>query len=213
KKSEFKHLPYPPVEMLDIIGNQLELDETYHFKKRDAKKLKTVLLDVKKRGTLPGILRHLPSIVGLLLKYHLSIDSITALFGKYCSSWGEKQTSYRFDGYKDSQKVISNAKGAIFEKKLWVAADSGKLVEDATYDVTRIVVKCTNQNDNVLPYDNSVVTVKTNGVVDIIGADTFALVGGQRAVWVKTNGKSGKAVVTIESEGREQVVELDVEKK
>lgn len=211
--SEFKHLPCPPVEMLDIIGDQLEKDEKYHFKKRDAKKLKIILLDVKKFGTLGGILKHLPSIAKLLLKYRLSIDGITALFGKYCSSWGEKQVSYRFVGCIKGKEVIVNEKGSIYQKKLFVKADCDNLVEDSTYDAVRIVIKATNQFDNVLPYDNSVISVTTNGIVDIIGPSTFALLGGQRAVWVKTNGKSGKAEVNFDCDGIKQVVALQVQKK
>lgn len=213
KKSEFKNLAFPPVEMLDIIGDQLERDEQYHFKKRDSKKLKTILLAVKKYGTLPGILRHLPSIARLLMKYKLSIDSVSSLFGKYCSSWGQKQVSYRFEGYMGDKMVVSNEKGAIYKKELSVKADSLALEENATYDVTRIVIKAVNQFGNVCPYDNSVVTVETNGIVDVIGGNTFALIGGQRGLWVKTNGKSGLGKVTIMSEGKKQEIEIAVVKK
>lgn len=213
KKSEFKFLPFPPVEMLDIIGNQLEYDDKYKFSKRDAKKMKNVLLTIKKSGTIVGIIKKLFSIAGLIIKYRLSIDSVTELFGKYCSSWGQKQVSYRFEGYTNGQKVIETEKGAIYEKKLYVKSDRDSLIEDKTYDVVRVVIKATNQFDNVCPYDNSVVRVKTNGIVDIIGDDTFALIGGQRAVWLKTNGKSGIAQVVIECDGKSQTIKLNVEKK
>ena len=94
-----------------------------------------------------------------------------------------------------------------------VKADSEQLVEDDTYDVTRIELLALDGNGNRLPFANNAVTVTAEGPVSVIGPDTFALVGGDRAFWVRTTGKSGKARVTVEAENLgAHTVELNVTK-
>lgn len=209
----FKHMPMPPVPLYDVIGDQLEKDTTYKFSKRYCNKLKKALLDVKKYGTIGGILRHIPTLLTGLTRYHLSVDSITMMFGKFVTSWGGKQVSYKFEGYMGDEKVITVEKGSVFTPSLYAAADSTELEEKDTYDVTRVEIKSVSQYGNVLPYDNSVVEIKTNGIVDLIGPKTVAMIGGQRAFWIKTNGKEGKAVVTLTSDTLgKKVLEFDVKK-
>ena len=99
-------------------------------------------------------------------------------------------------------------------KSLFVKADKNYLIEDETYDVVRIELKAVSQYGNVLHYDSSVINVETNGIVDVIGPKQIALLGGQRAVWVKTKGLSGKAVVRFTSDDIEtKEIEIDVKKK
>lgn len=213
KKSKlFKYMKFPPIELDDTIGDQLEKDEI-GFSKRDAEKMKKALQAIKEYGTIGGILRHPFALLGNLIKYKLSVTSITLLFGKYVTSWGSKQSSYKFEGCIDGKPVVSVEKGSVFETDLYVAADSTKLVEDETYDVTRIELKAVSQYGNVLPYSNEVVTVETSDNLEVIGPKTIALIGGQRAVWVKTNGKDGKAEVKFTSALGNKTVSIDITKK
>ena len=213
-KSPFKYMPMPPVVLYDVIGDQLEKDEKYHFTKRDANQIKRALLAVKKYGTIGGIIRHPYALLKNLVKYGLSVDSITTLFGQYVTSWGGKQVTYKFEGYMGDKLVVTTEKGSVYKASLYAKADKDSLVEADTYDTVRVVLKAQSQYGNVLPYDNSVVKVSTNDVVEVIGPKDFALMGGQRGFWVKTKGKSGKAIITIESNTLgNQVIELDVEKK
>ncbi len=48
---------------------------------------------------------------------------------------------------------------------------------------------------------------------DVIGPENVAMIGGQRAFWIKTKAKEGKAVVTLTSETLgTQVLTFDVRK-
>lgn len=213
KKAPFKYLPVSPVVLEDVIGNQIENSKEYKFTPGDAKMLKRSLLAVKKYGTVGGIIRHPIALLHLLTKYHLSVDSVTALYGKFVTSWGGKQVSYKLEGYIDGKKVAETEKGAVSETQLYVKADSTSLVEKDTYDVTRIEIKALSQLGNVLPYDNSVVEVEASDGLEIIGPTKIALIGGQRAVWVKTTGKSIKATVAFKSSTLgEKTIEIDVKK-
>ena len=212
KKSQFKHMPMPPVLLDDVIGNQLESDER-NFTKRDADNIKRALLDVKKYGTVGGIIRHPFTLIKALVKYKLSVDSITVMFGKYVTGWGGKQVSYIFEGYIAGEKVITVGKGAVHSKSLEVKADRSTLTVGDTYDAVRVAVRMCSQTGNTLVYDNSVVDVETEGDIQVIGPSRFALIGGQRAFWVRSTGGEGKARVKVTCEGREETVELDIVKE
>ncbi len=212
KKSQFKHMPMPPVLLDDVIGNQLESDER-NFTKRDADNIKRALLDVKKYGTVGGIIRHPFTLIKALVKYKLSVDSITVMFGKYVTGWGGKQVSYIFEGYIAGEKVITVGKGAVHTKSLEVKADRSTLTVGDTYDAVRVAVRMCSQTGNTLTYDNSVVDVETEGDIQVIGPSRFALIGGQRAFWVRSTGGEGKARVKVTCEGREETVELDIVKE
>lgn len=210
KKSEFPHLPHPPIELYDIIGDQIE--KMNKFSKHDSNLLKIFLLDIKKYGTMPAIFHHPFSIVKLMLKYHLQINDITALFGKFIQGWGgENSSEYTFEGIKGDQ-IVSVTKTCVMTSTLWAKADNTELTEQDTYDTTRIAIKALSNGGNVLPYANDVVHISTDEKLEIIGEADIALIGGQRAVWIKTCGKSGKAIVTLESAIGTQKIELDIKK-
>lgn len=213
-KSPFPHIPMPPVYLNDTIGDQLKHDETYRFSDSDADKLKRALLAVKKFGTFGGIFRHPFTFIKSLIKYKLSIDSITMLFGKYVTSWGGKQITYKFEGYMNGKHVITTEKGSVNDVQMEVAASTSQLIEDATYDTARIQIRALSQCGNVMPYDCSVINVTSNGIVDVIGPDQFSLIGGQRGFWIKTKGIGGKAELTIQSPTLgKQTLTFDVVKK
>ena len=213
EKSEFKHLPYPPVILEDIIGDQIEKQMQYKFSKKDAKRVKKALLDIKRYSPLGAALRNPFSLIKVMTVYKLNMGDMTELYGKYVTSWGGKQCSYKFEGYKNGEKVCEVEKGAFNSTYLDAVADSDTLVEGDTYDVTRIVVKALSNYKNVLPYDYSVIKIQTNDVVEVLGPKEVALMGGQIAFWVRTKGKEGKAKVKITNDklGTKEIY-LDVKK-
>ena len=83
------------------------------------------------------------------------------------------------------------------------------LEEGATYDVTRVELVALDQNGNRVPFANHVINVKVDGPAKVIGPDSFALIGGARAFWVRTVGKKGEITLTITGENLpEQTVTL-----
>lgn len=216
KQKDFKHIPNPPIKLYDIIGNQIEKSGRFGKNKRAAKQMKNILLKTRDKGTAAAIIRYPFTALWLMIRYKLTIAEITEMFGKYATNWGAKQASFKFEGYnKDGKLICSTEKAAAYKKELTVKADSNKLIEEDTYDVTRIVVKAVSQCNNVLPYCNDVISVKTEGPIEIIGPSEFSLIGGQRAFWIRTQAKTAKAKVIISSKemNEEKVLEFDIEKK
>ena len=210
-KKAYPHLPHPPISPLDFIGNSLVTDDGLDEKTANA--LKNALVAANKYGFIMPP-QHYAEVVYAFLHGRMKFQQIYDIVTKYFANWGAEQITYRYDGYKDGRLVKSITRTAVTETALSVRADSTNLTEDDTYDVTRIELIAQDGNGNQLPFANHTVKVTTEGPVSVIGPDTFALVGGDRAFWVRTAGKSGKAVVTVEAENLGvYTVELNVVKK
>lgn len=190
----FGHLPHPPIIVDDLIGSLIKDQE--RFSPKDAETIKRLLLKFVEKGNKLPLLDQLK--MGLLfLKYKMDMAEGARLYGKYIASWGEKSTQFRFDGYKAEALVCSVMKDTSRPPRLSVIADDDSLHEGATYDVTRICLQMTDANDQPLHYANHVIAVQVDGPLEIIGPQMFALIGGQRAFWLKTIGKTGQANVSI----------------
>ena len=122
------------------------------------------------------------------------------IFGTYVSNWGGSRICFRFDGYREGKLVKSVIKSTSSAVSLDIAADSRDLTEGQTYDVTRVVLKVLDQNGNLLNYANDALTLEAEGPIEIIGPKCISLIGGVRAFWIKTAGRSGKAVIRVSSE-------------
>lgn len=210
-KNKYAHLPHPPILPEDYIGDSLEKDEGLN--PTSAKYMKKAMVAAAKYGYVMPPHHYLELAAGVVTGA-MPIPKVVDLVTKYFANWGDEQVAYRFDGYKDGRVVKSVTKTAVLSKHLTAFADSYELVEDKTYDVTRIELRCEDQNNNLLPFANNAIKVTIDGPAKIIGPDHFALIGGDRAFWIRTVGKSGEITVTIEAEGlNSQVIKLQAVKK
>lgn len=193
----FPNLKHPPVRIDDFIGDLLTKYENISAK--DSPRMKNILRHASKYGMNLPMSSKL-AMGRLMLKYKLSMDDGMRLFGTYVSNWGGQRISFRFEGCKNGQIVKSVVKSTSESTHLEVRPDSRELIEADTYDVTRIVVRALDQNDNLMNYASDAMVVETEGPIEIIGPKCIALIGGARAFWIKTAGRSGRALVRIKSE-------------
>ena len=147
-----------------------------------------------------------------MTRYKMKFDDAYMLFGKYIGNWGGKVTKFRFDGIKNGEVVKTVIKSAMTESKLIVDVSSNELIEDATYDVTAIRIKVTDENGNVLAFYNKPAVIETSGPVEILGPALADINGGMGGVYIRSTGVSGKATVkiTLPDQNLSSVVELDV---
>lgn len=210
-KDKFPNLPHPPILPADMIGDSLIKEEG--LAPEVAEPLKNALVAASCYGYIMPP-QHYLEIAYSFLKGKMSFTEIADIVTKYIANWGDEQVSYRFDGYKDGYLVKSVTRSAVNGKKLVVKADSDTLVEDKTYDVTRVELVCKDLNDNRLPFASNAISVNVDGPAKVIGPTEFSLIGGARAFWLRTVGKSGNVKVTVKGEDLEkQVLDFVVEKK
>jgi len=196
-KDLYPDLPHPPVVISDFIGNQLVEHEK--FSKKDSDRVKSILKAYTNYGfDMP--IKYKIKMAYIMLKYKLKFEDATILFGKYLGDWGNELTMYEFEGFLHQKPIKKVIKGTNYQSKLSVIADSLQLVEDITYDATRIVVRCLDEFGNDLIYANNTIQISVSEELEVIGPKSISLIGGSIAFWVKTNGKSGVGKVSIHSD-------------
>ncbi len=198
-KKDFPYLPHPPICPADYIGDSLEKEEG--LDKKTAKGLKDALVAAGKYGYIMPPQNYL-KVVYSFLHGKMTVPQIMDIVTKYFANWGDEQTSYKFEGYKNNKLVKVCEKTAVNSVHYEIVCDKNVLTEDETYDVTKITIKAVDQNGNRLFYNNDVIKTEITGPAEIIGPSDFSLIGGVRAFWVKSNGKKGLSTIKISVNGK-----------
>jgi beta-galactosidase len=106
--------------------------------------------------------------------------------------WGD----LRIDGYIGGKQVISrNFSGKGVDQKFHLLPDDTSLVADGA-DATRVVVRVTDEFDNIRPYASDPIVFTLEGPAEIIGDNPFSLVGGTGAVWIRSQQQPGTVQLT-----------------
>ena len=149
--------------------------------------------------------KYMVRLGALMLKTRMTYNDGVRLYGKYVAGWGDKSITWRFVAKKDGEAVAEVRKAPVESVSLRVQADTTSLRESGTWDMATIRFQSVDQNGNVLPYCNRVVSIRAEGVLELIGAEHIALSGGMAGAYLKTTGVPGSASVTLECEGMEPV--------
>ena len=208
--STYKNMIAPPILIDDFIGDQMKEGEG--FSDRQNKIVKDALNFSAVYGMENMPLRMKLTMAEAMTRYKMKFDDAYMLFGKYIGNWGGKVTKFRFDGIRNGEVVKTVIKSAMTESKLIVDVSSNELIEDATYDVTAIRIKVTDENGNVLAFYNKPAVIETSGPVEILGPALADINGGMGGVYIRSTGEAGNATVkiTLPDQNLSSVVELDV---
>ena len=196
-------MPHGPVVIDEFIGDALCTEEG--FGKGKAKAVKKVLLAVQKYGMGKLPLSAKLAAAKCLLFYRMKISDAVDLYGKYVGDWGGMATVYRFEAIKDGLIVKTVEKSPMKQKHLAVQCSHTTLMEKNTYDVAAIRFRMESEKNNLLSFNQDIVTLSVEGPVEVIGPKVVSLRGGMGGTYVKTTGKSGEAKLIISAEGLEPI--------
>lgn len=128
------------------------------------------------------------------------LDHPPVIIDKLDGKWGMGWQDTDVIGVIDNNEVIIKqfVKDPVMNR-LCVEVDDSEL-ESGDMDITRIVIKAVDQVGNVIPYIEEVVTLDLEGPGEIVGPTTFSLIGGCRAVWIKTIGETGNLRLAVKSQ-------------
>ena len=106
--------------------------------------------------------------------------------------WG----NLRIDGYIGGKQVISrNYSGRGIDQKFSLLPDDTSLIADGA-DTTRVVLRVTDEFDNIRPYAGDPIVLTLEGPAELIGDNPFSLVGGTGAVWIRSRQQAGTVQLT-----------------
>ena len=122
------------------------------------------------------------------LKYPpFQLDLVALGTKKLRFEWGD----LRIDGYIQGKQVISRSlSGNGIDNKFGLFPDDTSLLADGA-DSTRVVLRVTDEFDNVHPSANDPILFTLEGPAELIGDNPFALTGGTGAVWIRAQQQAG----------------------
>lgn len=106
--------------------------------------------------------------------------------------YGDIQFIGLIGGEKVADCAIASEK---LPRKLALTLDDNTLYADGA-DMTRLVIRITDDYGNTLPYALSAVHLNIEGEAELIGANPFVLVGGQGAVYIKAKEQKGQVRIS-----------------
>ena len=144
----------------------------------------------------------------LIIRYGLSLESVTPLYTKYIGNWGGEATTYRFEAMDSDGLTVYKTvqKKPMTDLTICAKADHTVLIEKNSYDVAAIRILAKDEYGNVLPVCNDAVSFEVSGPIALIGPTVTSLNGGMGGTYVKTLAKEGKATLTIRMEQAKEVV-------
>ena len=208
-KDKFKYLPHPPIVIDDYIGSVV-LDSNI-FKKKDALKVTKVLNYGICHGFNKTVAKHVFTLLGIVLKYRLSIAKLVQIVTNFVTSWGDESVEYEVRAIKDNEVVGVEKFGAATTFKL-VAEDKVELNIEETYDVRKINVKVVDQYNQLLRFCFEPISIKVSGDIELLSPELVSLQAGQIGVYIKSK-KAGKGKVVIKSRFNEYTVLVTVNDK
>lgn len=201
--SGYRYMAHGPILIDDFIGDVIAEEEK--FTKKQAEAVKKVL-NLTARYGLSGLPKKAYlTALKLMLFYRMKPEQAVALYNRYVGDWGTTATTYRFEAVKDGNVVRSVVKAPMTKMQLRAQADHSELAEEETYDVAAVRIRMLDENDNLLPYCQEPVMLKTEGPVQIIGEPVISLKGGMAGTYLKTTGTEGKGALIISSAQAEEI--------
>jgi beta-galactosidase len=190
-----------PVIITDFIGNQIRTNEEYSEKIAD--QIKDVLVSYNRYGMDMPLSKKL-LMAKLMTANKLTFEKGASMYTKYVGNWGSESVVYTFVG-KRGDEVIECKRSAVTSKKMSVSFDREALVESDTYDVIAVTCEIADQNDQKLVYFQGAISVSISGQARLIGPSIVSFTGGSAVVYIRSIGKTGEAIVIIESPGFDKV--------
>jgi beta-galactosidase len=119
---------------------------------------------------------------------HLRYSPFVLEMGELFHKWGD----LRLEGYIQGKKVIERRfSGKGVDTKFAVLPDDTKLVADGA-DSTRVVLRVTDEFNNICPFANDAIKFDLDGPAAIIGDNPFSLIGGTGAIWIRAQEQPGQ---------------------
>ena len=207
KKKEFPYLKHPPIILDDIVGLTLN---NRRFSKKDNITMAKLLSESGIDGFNHMKKSSYIKLAWLTLKYHAKYQEIVDLWNEHISAWGGLAKTYKFVGYKNDTEVIVKELGPSKKNVLEVSVTKDTLINEETYDTTRVIVRHLDEHGMLSNYSNRVIEIETSGPIQIYGPSHQALLGGQISIFVRSLNKKGDAKIKIKMDDQVQEISIKV---
>lgn len=188
-------LPHPPILLSDTIGELLSKHEGFTGAKE---KLLRECLNAAARYGMDGLpLKYKLKMGECMLRFGLTYQDGSDLYGKYIGNWGGTFTSWRFDAKKNGQVVASVTKQPSAKLHAEVRVSKTELFEGDIYDMAAVRVRLLDENGAVAHYAQLPVKFTLEGAAELVGPDTVTAEGGMCGTYIRTAERKGAVRLTV----------------
>ena len=181
-KKDYPNLPHAPIWIDDFIGDTFDEPS---FNNKEKAFLTKALNSFSATGGLSGLsLREKATGLRILAKHHLRMPDLQNLYNKYMGSVN-RADFFSIRGYKDGKMMVEKTIGTSHRFHYEVKAPE-ELVNGDSYDAKRVSIIKRNEYGMQSFYSFDVCKVELSGPIALLGPDTFPLVGGSSAIFVRS---------------------------
>lgn len=206
-KKQFESLKHPPILIDDLVG---ETFKEAKFSAKIAKNIAKALSFAAIHGFSHLKLSHKILLAYTMMRYKLKYSDLVHYWNKYVGAWGGKAKVFTIKGYIDGEFVKSIEVGPSNSFNLEVSTNKDTLVNEDTYDTTRIVVRHVDNHGALCLYSSRPVEISVSGPIELIGPNIQSLLGGQLSIFIKSKQKAGEGKVTIKMDDFVKEISLKV---
>lgn len=194
----YAHLAHPPLFISDLIGGRLQQERYLH--RWEYPFLARLLAKVGRQGGKLTVFDTLK--MGLFLGlHHLKYADAVALFSKYVGNWGSAGGTWKLEGLVGGVVAATETICATIGPVMELESMGTTLSEEfGRRTMARIRVRIRRPGQSLaLPYAFIPYTVDTNELVQLVSPKQDTTLGGSAAIFVRTKGLKGEAVVRVHS--------------
>ena len=205
-KKEYKHVKHPLILIDDIVGKTFKEER---FQEKHWARMGKTFSYYAIHGFNKMKLKDSLFLGRMMLKYKMKYDDLVYYWNKHVASWGGIAKKWTFKGYKDNKEVIVKEIGPSKVFDLKVETNRTTLESRDTYDVTRVKVSHVDEYDSLMYYSQRIISIKTEGAIELIGDENQTLLGGQLSIYVRSKEK-GQGKLTLKMDNIEKAIEFEV---
>ncbi len=194
--TEFANLKAGPIVIDDVIGDAIV--KSGRYRPKVAEDIKLVLNEAAFYGMNGLSLKAKLAVIRGLVLYRMKLSDMVDIYNEHVNNWGGESTVYKFEAIVDGKVVKTLVKEPATEIHLKTIVDHTNLTDGDTYDVAAIRVHMVDQNDNIVPYYQEPVVIRTVGDIEVIGEPVISLKGGMGAVYVKSTGRDVNIDISVD---------------
>jgi beta-galactosidase len=200
-RKTYPYLDHPPVVLDDFIGRRID-------KEGFSPPVKALFLDLAAKAMAKGAegfnLWDKAKFGLFLAKTGLGFSAVEELVKRYGLAWGTKDDSFELVGILDGKEAARRRYGSESDaRELRLGADVSELRFEpgGEWNAARVLVQVLDGYGRPCRFAFLPVRASVEGPGRILGPQEFSLIGGERAFWVATTGRSGSINVTAEVPG------------
>lgn len=206
-RKDYPFLKHPPILVDDFIGPSF--DEG--FSKRQSRIIVKALNYIGRVGAANLNPLKVAHAFLIAISHGKNIQDFNRWYSKYVTCWGSKSSIIEIRGIRNGKEIKSKVIGPSTKFHYQIKASKTELVNQDTYDVSRVSVFLLDEYENQCHYSFRAIHLETKGPIEVLGKKDLVLQGGDISFYVRSLSQAGTATLEIHTDLGKKTIEFHIE--